>query len=134
MGQRVMGVILDTDILIDIKRGHPNAIGWLNNAEVAEYAITAITAMEIVAGSRNKSELRINQAFLNNFRIMWPETEDFQRAFDLLVLHRLSNGIGIADCLIAAIAIRTQSRLYTFNQKHLGAIPEILPVQPYTRS
>ena len=37
------------------------------------------------------------------------------------------------DCLIAAVAVRLDKPLYTFNLKHYSPIPDLAAYAPYTR-
>ena len=129
----ILMILLDTDILIDIKRGFPNALQWVDETSLSDFGITGITAMEIIMGSRDKQEQRINQEFVNRFRILWPESEDFRSAYQLLAQNHLATQIGIADCIITAISIRRGARLLSFNVKHFAKIPDLDYDEPYER-
>ena len=67
------------------------------------------------------------------FEVVWPEPSEFAAAFQLLLTHRLSSGLNIPDCLIAATALSRNARLYTFNLKHFQVVPELDVAQPYAR-
>ncbi len=84
-------------------------------------------------GSADRNDLQKVQKFLNGFQIVWPEASDFALAHQLLANHRLSSGLNIPDCLIAAIAIQRGARLYTFNLKHFNLISGLDVQAPYTR-
>jgi hypothetical protein len=45
----------------------------------------------------------------------------------------LSHSVGILDTLIGQLAVSMRTALYTFNQKHYAAIPNIKTIQPYKR-
>jgi hypothetical protein len=89
--------------------------------------------MELVMGSRTSQELAQTRKFLSSFQVIWPGAAEFKNAFELLTSLRLSSGLGIPDCLIAASALALNARLYTFNLKHFGAVPGLDVQQPYTR-
>lgn len=73
------------------------------------------------------------QAFIRRFSVIWPEANNFRRAFDLLVAHRLEFGVEAPDCIVAAIALERSIPLYTFNVKHFQGFSGLEVVQPYAR-
>ena len=52
---------------------------------------------------------------------------------DVMMEILLSHGVGILDCLIAAIAFRLAKPFYTFNLKHFQIIPGLDAQAPYVR-
>lgn len=54
-------------------------------------------------------------------------------AHELLITYRLAYGVGIPDCLIAAMMIQRQGQLLTFNLKHYQAFPCLDVREPYLR-
>ena len=89
--------------------------------------------MELLIGCRNRAEIQHLQRFLDTFSIVWPDTNEFARAYELLAEHRLTSGLGIPDCLVAAMALVRKARLYTFNSKHFRVIPGVDAQEPYSR-
>ncbi len=85
-------------------------------------------------GCRDGEDLKRIERFLGTFAIVWPEASEFAAAYRLLLAHRLSSGLNIPDCLIAATALTRTARLYTFNVKHFQAVPGLDVQQPYRRS
>ena len=128
-----MKVFLDTDVLIDCLRGTVPALTWLRGSATDEFFVPGIVAMELVAGCHNKAEQRRIQKFLGSFTVVWPTTSDVEQAYQLLINHRLSSGLGIPDCLIASMALSRSIRLYTFNIKHFRVIPDLDVRKPYKR-
>ncbi len=55
-----------------------------------------------------------------------------ETAFNNAPLH-LSGGVDGPDAITAAIAIRLNQPVATFNVKHISAIPGLSVVQPYSR-
>lgn len=90
--------------------------------------------MELLMGCRNQPELDQTGKFLASFNILWPNSSEFERGYELLLSLRLSSGLGIPDCLIAAMALSRGTRLYTFNLKHFHAVPGLDAQQPYART
>ena len=128
-----MTVLLDTDVLIDCLRGTPAARVWLEQAESQAFQVPGVVAMELLMGCRNKVELERARQFLHAFGIAWPEASEFALAYKLLAARHLSSGLGIPDCLVAAMALSRSARLYTFNLKHLQTIEGLDVHAPYAR-
>jgi tRNA(fMet)-specific endonuclease VapC len=129
-----MTAFLDTDVLIDCLRGTSAARAWLEQSANQAFQVPGIVAMELLMGCQNKAELGRTQTFLHAFDIAWPEASEFAQAYELLAGRRLNSGLGIPDCLIAAMAIARSARLFTFNLKHFQAIEGLDVQSPYTRS
>ena len=89
--------------------------------------------MELLMGCRNAIELAQIKRFLGDYHVVWPDAAVFARAYEILCSLRLSTGLGIPDCLIAALAIDRGARLYTFNLKHFKVVPGLDAQQPYIR-
>ncbi len=49
-------ILLDTDIMIDLSRRYPPAIGWLASFGEEEIALPGFVVMELIQGCRNKLE------------------------------------------------------------------------------
>ncbi len=127
-------IFLDTDVLIDYQRGLPAAATWLRESASQPFAIPGIVAMELVAGCRDKEDLRITQAFLMRFNIVWSDALDMAYAYELLTTYRLAHGVGIPDCLVAAMVVQRDATLLTFNLKHYHMFPGLDIQEPYVRA
>ena len=126
-------ILIDTDVLVECLRGSTVAKTWLGTLSKDTFGIPGVVAMELLMGCRNNADLQQVQRFLNSFNVMWPEAFEFAQAYNLLVSLRLSSGLGIPDCLIAAMSLARGARLYKFNLKHFQAIPGLNAQQPYPR-
>ncbi len=126
-------VLVDTDVLVECLRGSSAARDWLHAVQKEAFAIPGVVAMELVMGCRNQTDLQQIQRFLGSFSITWPDASEFAQAYELLATHRLSSGISIPDCLIAAAALSRAARLYTFNMKHFQVVAGLDAQQPYPR-
>ena len=127
-------VFVDTDVLIECLRGSVTARNWLQGAPKETFGIPGVVAMELLMGCRNQPDLQQTRKFLSTFTVAWPEASEFAAAYELLATHRLASGLGIPDCLIAAMALARGVRLYTFNLKHFKIISGLDVQQPYPRT
>lgn len=89
--------------------------------------------MELVKGCRSQMDIQRVEAFLTEFNLVWPEPNEFSRAFHLLTRYHLASALSIPDCLIAALALERSFRLFTFNLKHYRAIDGLDAREPYVR-
>jgi predicted nucleic acid-binding protein len=87
--------------------------------------------MEILQGARNKQEQQALVHELSRYWVAHLESGDTLQAFSWCEAFHLSHGVGIFDCLIAAVAVRLGKTLYSFNLKHYQVIPNLDVRQPY---
>ena len=110
--------LVDTDILIDVSRGDAAAVEFLIAMEsTGEPAISVVTALEVLAGCRNKRDFSVAERFLGRFRTMALSAEGETEARRLFKRYRLSHGLMIPDCLIAATAMAAGIPLATKNRR-----------------
>ena len=126
-------VLLDTDVLVECLRGSAAAKTWLGTTSKEAFEIPGVAAMELLMGCRNQADLQQVQKFIGSFHVTWPDASEFAKAYELLATHRLTSGLSIPDCLIAAMTLAQGARLYTFNLKHFRIIPALDVQQPYPR-
>lgn len=124
--------LLDTDILIDIQRGHPPAIAWF--ASLTELpSVPGIVVMELIQGAKNMRQVRQALSLVAPLPVVWPTEVDCNRALSDFATYHLTHGLGLIDSLIAACAIGLSANLCTFNIKHYKAVPGLTMEQPYAR-
>ncbi len=112
------GILVDTDILIDLARQVPKAVGYLKAKENTHtLEISVVTEMELLVGCRNKKELRALGDLLDRFKIVQMQPEVSEMAAKLVRTYRLSHGLLIPDALIAATAFIAEVPLATRNKK-----------------
>jgi predicted nucleic acid-binding protein len=126
-------LVLDTDVLIEILRGDSRAGEWLASVESLVLGIPVIIWMEILVGARDKQEQRGFIQQLAGYTILHLKAGDSDRARQWFEQFHLSHGVGILDCLIAAIPLRLAKPFYTFNLKHFHVIPRLEAKAPYER-
>ncbi|MEL6606347.1 MAG: type II toxin-antitoxin system VapC family toxin [Cyanobacteria bacterium J06614_10] len=124
--------LLDTDILIDVQRGHTPAVAWF--ASLPEVpGIPGFVIMELVQGARDKQAVRKILELVAPLPVFWPTENDCARALSGFTTYHLSHNVGLLDALIAACAEGLSATLCTFNVKHYQVIPGLNIEQPYSR-
>ena len=118
--------------MIDILRDLPSASAWYGSQQTYPFA-SGLASLEVAFGVRNKADLKRTLEFLNRLETLWPTKEDFLFAIEIVSQFGLSHGTGPIDAVTAAIAIRTNMVLVTFNRKHFEPIPGLRIVTPYSR-
>lgn len=115
-------MLVDTDVLIWYLRGHPGAAQFLET--LPALTLSAATYMELVQGCRNKGELaQLKKDFAIRQAAVLPITEAVSdRAVALVETHSLSNGLQMADALIAATALEHGLPLASANSKHFRTL------------
>ena len=126
-------IICDTDIMVDILRGHAGALAWLGANSHETIAIPGLVVMELVQGCRNKVEQNLVNKTLKGYHVLWPSHEACNHALRFFSAQHLSHGIGIIDALIAETAVEADAPLHTFNQKHYLPHMRLRTIQPYQR-
>lgn len=128
-------ILLDSDVLIDLLRRYPPAIGWFDALyEDDELVVSGYVVMELIQGCRNKVEQERVQRELAPYGVVWLSPTDCDRALDVFAMYRLSHNAGLLDVLIGQTAEALSVPLHTFNQRHYNFIPGIQTVQPYTKN
>ncbi len=118
-------MLIDTDVLIWFLRGQRSARDAIARCRTVE--MSAVTYMELAQGVRDKDELRLLRQTirLNRWRIL-PITEEITHQATLYIENfALSDGLRVADALIAASATRAGNTLMTANTRHYKCIPDI---------
>ena len=123
--------MIDSNILIDAMNGIVNAISFLEEQQATEVQISIVSAMELIAGCRNKNEMGELQRFFQRCALLPITTTASQVAFQLMESFYLSHGLILPDALIAATAIEHNLTLYTRNTRHFRMIPQLKINQPY---
>jgi predicted nucleic acid-binding protein len=130
-------VLLDTDILSEYLKGHDRNV----TRRAADYArehgvftFTSVTVHEIVFGLERKSAARQLQkvlAWLTQNEEITPTGADYAQAGIIKAAARKQGStVELADCLIAAVAVRLGLPLVTGNTEDFHAIQKAgIPLQ-----
>jgi tRNA(fMet)-specific endonuclease VapC len=124
--------LIDTDIFSEITKAvNPTIAGHATayRKSFSRYTISAITFMEVVRGYRKKQASRQLQSFLT--AIVSEEVLPFHEQAAKLAgyiaadLERTGQPIGIADPMIAALALHHGLELVTGNTAHFQCIQQL---------
>jgi predicted nucleic acid-binding protein len=125
-----MAILIDTDVLIWYTRGHPGAKSRLSL--IHPWRISVITYLELAQGCRSKDELVQLKGSLaaRDAQVLPLSSAISDRSISLIDAHALSNGLRLADALIAATTLEYDLTLLTANTKHFVVI-QGLDVEPF---
>ena len=118
-------MLIDTDVLIWFLRGRNSALDAIRRCPSVE--LSMVSYMELVQGVHDKKELRmlLRTIRINEWRIL-PLTENIgHRATLYIENYALSDGMRVADALIAASAVQSGAALMTANVRYYKCIPDI---------
>src|SRR5438477_12231956 len=96
--------LVDTDVLIDVQRGHPPALAWFAGLTDLP-AVPGFAVMELVQDARNAREVRRALKLAAPLQVVWPTEVDCARALSDFSTYHLSHGLGLLDALIAACVV-----------------------------
>ena len=125
------GLIVDTDILIDLLRKKDYAVSLMKKLEdEVELATSAINAFELYRGAYKSQNQEKNLAsvkgLLNSLRMLNTDEDSMEIAGNITAsLERDGNMIDIRDLLIASIALVNSSGVLTNNVKHFSRIKHL---------
>lgn len=125
-------LVLDTDILIDVQRGHAPAVTWFQSLTELP-VVPGIVVMELIQGARNAKDVRDANLLVAPFTVVWPTQGDCNRALHQFSKLHLSHSLGLLDALIAECVLGLSAELCTFNDKHYNVIPGLKITHPYQR-
>jgi tRNA(fMet)-specific endonuclease VapC len=117
--------LADTDVLIDYLQGVQPGAGWIAAAFVSEsLAITAITAYELLSGAGQNKRGERTRRVVEMLPVLPIDRESAECAARLRQdLEREGVGIGMADTLIAGLALTHALPLMSRNAKHFSRVP-----------
>jgi hypothetical protein len=99
-----MPYLIDSDILIDISRGKQGAQEYVD-ALSDGWAISQVSALELIVGARDKKDLAKIDTFLSAFWVVPLRASIGERAYELLKLYAKPHGLHVFDSLVAATAM-----------------------------
>jgi tRNA(fMet)-specific endonuclease VapC len=116
--------IADTDVLIDFLRGAGEAERVSMELNTGRLCVTAITAFELWAGAKNPQQSAMVESLIAALTILPLDSSSTKRAAEVYrSLSQTGMTIGMADSLIAGIALDRDAILITRNRKHYQRVP-----------
>ena len=118
-------MIFDTDVIVWASRGNVKAARAIDATD--DRALSIVSFMELIQGSRSKREARQIAQSLRQLRFqILPLSERIgAMAAAIIEEHAVPHGIQVADALIAATAIETDQALRTANVKHFRPVGKL---------
>src|SRR3972149_2982140 len=96
--------LVDTDVLIDVQRGHPPALAWF--ASLTDLpAVPGFVVMELVQDARNSGEVPQALKLVAPLRIVWPTEANSPAVLLFLVIFTISPGFAPISRLTASCAV-----------------------------
>ena len=123
--------LIETTILVDLLRGRPEAIAWVNSVPSQGRCVSVITYFELLAGCRNRQEQRKVVREMHRYRLLLLTEPVSRTALSWFERFHLSHGIGLLDSLIAATALHQGLPMATLNTKHFAPLPRLRVEQRY---
>lgn len=117
-------VLIDTDVIIDFLRGHQERIrDFFDQIEAGKLqAYTSwINVTELYSGADSNEKDEILQNVLKLFTVLDQNHKSARLSGQLRQKYQL----GIADAIIASLAISNKLTLYTFNAKDFKKVPSL---------
>ncbi len=118
-------LIVDADVLIDTLRRYPDASRFIADNHT-HIVVSIITIAELYAGVRGKREERDIINLCDLFERLPVSEEIAIRAGWMRNKYGPSDGVGLADSLVAATAEIHGARLVTLNKKHFPMLKHVL--------
>ena len=115
-----MTYLVDTDILVDMLRRKNGAEDYLDS--IGDWSLSIVTGMELVAGAKNKDEIREIDIVVATYEAIPLNSEIGEPAYNLMKTYAKSEGLDPSDAIIAATAIHEGLKLSTKNKKHFTNI------------
>jgi tRNA(fMet)-specific endonuclease VapC len=116
-----MSYLIDTDVLVDVSRGNPAAIAYIDSLS-NDWALSAMTALEFIAGAKNQREVGLIDRLIQVYETTAVNDAIGRLAYELLKKYAKSDGLRTFDSLIAATAMLGRRTLVTRNRRHFEMI------------
>jgi len=113
--------LIDSDLLIDISRGKQSAREFVDALPEA-WAISQVSALELIVGARDQRDLAAIDAFLSAYIIVPLRASTSSTAYEPLKRYGKSHGLHVFDSLVAATAMDEGLTLVTKNRRHFTVI------------
>lgn len=119
-----MSVLLDTSIIVDLLRGKPAAVNYVQGRKERPH-LSVVSVAELRAGQRSIDEARRIDAIIASYALHDVTLEIAERAGGFLKTYRKSHRLDMADVLVAATATEHGLKLATLNLKPFPMFPHL---------
>jgi hypothetical protein len=96
--------LVDTDVLVDILRGHTPAVEWFSGLTELP-SVPGLVVMELIQDSETKDRMDRALKLVAPLSVVWPSRADCHRALTNFRESHLAHSLGLLDALIAACAV-----------------------------
>jgi predicted nucleic acid-binding protein len=104
--------LLDTNVFSQVFKGNQTVTNYIANLEIV---IDSTIYIECLQGSKSNKEKLIIKKVLSNFPLLLASEKISKKAIDLIDTYSNSNGLLLADALIAATALENDLTVMTYN-------------------
>jgi predicted nucleic acid-binding protein len=120
-------ILADTDVLIDYLNGiSPMFEQVARSVETEQIATTAITVFELISGADEGKRGKATNVVARSLPVLSLNFPAAERAASIRRhLERTGKSIGMADSLIAGIALTNDLPLLTRNRAHFSRVPDL---------
>lgn len=84
--------VLDTDVLIDIQRGHAPALVWFTGLTELP-SVPGLVVMELIQDAQNAQQVRKALKLIAPLPVVWPSESNCNRALSDFTAYHLSHGL-----------------------------------------
>ena len=129
-------ILADTDVLIDYLAGVEPIREQIARAVSSDRLwTTAISCFELLSGAEEGRRGEPVRRFVESLPVLSLDRDGAQRAADVRRhLDRIGQALGMADSLIAGIALNHDLPLLTRNRSHFARVPGLRLEEPTRRS
>ena len=124
-------LLIDTDVIIDYLRGQVDAVSYIEGL-TNPLLISVITVAELYSGVREGDERKALDRFISAFQLVQVDEAIAVKGGVYRRDYGKSDGLGLADALIAATADAASASLITLNRKHFPMLASVKI--PYTKT
>lgn len=115
------GILVDTNVLIEVWRNPGSGPAVLNSSSKW---VNTITYFEFLQGTSLRHKQKATD-FLQNYGHLRLDAATCDTAVELIEKHSETNGLRLADALIAATSLAHDLDLLTLNRRHFQKIANL---------
>ena len=119
--------LIDTNIFIAILKGDAKLKSLV---ESMACAIDTIVYVELIQGSKDKSEVQKIEKYLTRFELIHFDKAISQKTLDLIRTYSKSHNLMLGDATIAATCLENDLTLITYNVKDFRFIKSLKIQKP----